>query len=130
MLRLAEAASVRPHDSSFARLAYADRLAGFFTTNAILHLEGLNAEFPSVTSPMELREAATAARAQLRQAEFKLADLTVSVAGDHRAATAYVVISGRINSRTNDFGQAFNMSLRKIHGRWLISDVNAIQHVE
>jgi SnoaL-like domain len=130
MGRLAQAASVRPTDSNFARLAYAERLAGFFTTNAVLHLEGLGRDFPVIASKSDLREAAMAARAQLRQAEFKVTDVNVTFPGEKGTARAYVVITGRINAETNDFGQAFRMTVRKTHGQWLISEVNTVQRLE
>jgi hypothetical protein len=130
MVRLAEAASIKPADSNFARLAYADRLAAFFATNAVLHLEGLGTDFPVITSRSELLEAAMTARSQLRQAEFKVADLNVTFPGAKGTARAYVVITGRINSRTNDFGQAFRMTLRKTRGRWLIHELNTVEHLQ
>lgn len=130
MDRLAEAASIKPDDSNFARLAYADRLAAFFTTNAVLHLEGLGTDFPVIASRSDLLEAAMAARSQLRQAEFKVADLNVTFPAEKGTARAYVVVIGRINSRTNDFGQAFRMTLRKTRGRWLILELNTVEHLQ
>jgi hypothetical protein len=130
MNRLAQAASVKPNDSSFARLAYANRLADFFGTNAVLHLEGVGIDFPTVTSRSDLIEAALTARTQLRQAEFKLADFHVTFPAEKGVANAYVVISGHINSQTNDFGQAFKMRMQKTHGQWLISQLNTVERLQ
>lgn len=127
MARLIKAASVHPNDSNLARLAYANRLTGFFTTNAVLHLEGLGTDFPVANGRGDLLEVAIAARAQLQQAEFKLADLNVTFPGQKGTASAYVVITGQINFRTNQFGKAFRMALQKTHGRWLISEVNTVE---
>jgi hypothetical protein len=130
MHRLVQAASVQPNESNLARLTYPDRLAGFFTTNAVLHLEALNSEFSSISSRTDLLGAATAARLHLRQAEFKLADLHLTFPGPKGTAHAYVVITGQINFKTNSFGQAFKMNLEKTHGRWLISEVHTVERLQ
>jgi len=129
MTGLVQSASVQPKDSGFARLAYADRLGRYFTTNAVLHLEPIAAEFPVINGKTELVQAAMAARTQLRQAQFQLADLDVTFPADHHTANAYVVVTGQINFQTNAFGQAFRMVLRKSNGGWLISEVNAVERM-
>ena len=70
-----------------------------------------------------------AARMQLRQAAFHLADLNVTFPGEKTQAHAYIVITGRINSQTNQFGQAFKVALRKTDGKWLISQMNAVERL-
>jgi hypothetical protein len=130
MVRLTQAASVRPNESQLARLTYADRLSAFFTTNAVLHLETLSSDFPAISGRSDLVEAAMAARTQLRQAEFKLADLDVTFPPDKGTAKALVAITGQINFRTNDFGQTFRMILEKRQGRWLISQVESVERLQ
>jgi hypothetical protein len=127
MLRLVEAASVKPDESGFTRLSYPDRLAAFFTTNATLNLEGLGRDVPFIASRTDLLQVATAARTFLRQAEFNLADLHVTFPAEKSQANAYVVITGQINSDTNRFGQAFRMALQKVNGRWLIHEVITVE---
>ena len=128
MLRLVQAASVKPNESNLARLTYADRLADFFTTNATLQLEGLHGDFPAINSRSDLLAAAMAARSQLRQADFALADLNVTFP-DKRSANAYVVITGTINFQTNQFGQAFRIALKKAQGHWLINEMHTVEQV-
>lgn len=130
LTRLAQDASVKPNDSGFARLAYANRLADFFATNAVLHLEGLGTDFPTVTSRSDLIEAAMAARTQLHQADFKLTDCNVTFPGQTHLADAYVVISGTVNQQTNSFGQAFKMTLQKSRGHWLIQELTTVQRLQ
>ena len=130
MTRLAEAASINPESSGFARLAYADRLAGFFTTNATLQLEGFGGEFSTINGRSELIQAAMAARAQLREAEFSVVDVRVSFPQGKGSAAAFVVISGRMNGETNRFGQGFRMVLDKVSGRWLIREVATIENLQ
>lgn len=127
MANLVEAASIDPADSGFARLAYADRLAAFFTTNAVIHLQGLGPDFPSMTTRTELLQAAMAARTHLRQADFDLADLHVTFPPEQRTANAYVVVTGTVNFETNRFGQAFRMALTKVNGKWHIREVETVE---
>jgi hypothetical protein len=70
-----------------------------------------------------------AARSQLRQADFTLADLDLKFA-DKRTANAYVVITGQVNSETNRFGQPLRMILTKSGGRWLIAQVRSVPNVQ
>jgi hypothetical protein len=130
MQQLVETASVKPDESNFARLAYPDRLAAFFTTNAVIHLEGLGGEFSSIGSRTDLLAAAMAARSQLRQAEFKLTSLDVTFPSEKRQANAYAVITGAINFQTNQLNQAFRLSLRKIGGRWLVEEIVSIERLQ
>ncbi|MFO1498578.1 MAG: nuclear transport factor 2 family protein [Verrucomicrobiota bacterium] len=127
MRRLAEAASVDPQASGFVRLSYPDRLAAFFTTNAVLHLDAVGGDFPVINGRTDLLQAATAARAYLRRADFQLADLNVTFPGEPGRADAYMVITGHVNRETNQFGQAFRLTLRKLGGRWLIQELNAVE---
>lgn len=127
MDRLVKAASINPNDSGFTRLAYADRLASFFTTNAVLSLEGLGADFPVINGHTDLRQSAMAARANLKQAEFELADVHVTMRNDPHHANAYIAIRGQVNYETNRFGQAFRLTLTKVGGRWLISELNTVE---
>jgi hypothetical protein len=124
--RLMQAASVRPSDSGLARLAYADRLAGFFTTNVAMHIEGFGSDFANLSGRTDLVQAAMAARMQLHQAEFTVADLDIKVPEDHHTAIAYATVAGQINSNTNGFVQALKMTLQKSGGRWLIAKVDTV----
>ena len=130
LVRLVQAAAIKPKDSGFARLAYADRLAAYFTTNVDIQVEGFGADFSSINGRAELVQAALAARAQLRQAEFSLADVHIKFPPEERKANAYVVITGQINYETNQFGQALRMVLVKDNGQWLISHVHTVQNAE
>jgi hypothetical protein len=126
MLQLVQAASVKPGESNFARLSYPDRIAAFFATNAVVHLEGLGGEFSTLGNRTDLLAATMAARTQLRQAEFKLTSLDVTFPAEKQKASAYAVVTGEINFQTNQFGQAFRFNLRKGGGRWLIEEVNTV----
>lgn len=128
MLRLVQAASVKPNESGFTRLAYADRLAAFFTTNATLHLEGLSADVPLIATRTDLLQAATAARVYLRQAQFELADLNIKFPAERQVANVYMVVTGQINGETNRFGQPFRVVLRKTNGRWLIEEMTTLEN--
>jgi hypothetical protein len=126
MDRLAQTASVRPSRSSFARLAYANRLADYFTQDASIHMESLGPDLPVISSRSDLVEAAMAARSQLNSAEFQLADFDVKFPEGKGRASAYVLICGRINRETNRFAQGFKMNLVKTNGHWLITRVNTV----
>jgi hypothetical protein len=126
MLHLVEAASVQPNQSGFARLAYADRLVSFFTTNVTIQVEGFGTDFATINGRTELLQAAMAARMQFRQAQFELADLNIKFQPEKRSAAVYAVITGQINSDTNRFGQALKMTAAKTGGRWLISQVRSV----
>ncbi|MHC1769869.1 MAG: nuclear transport factor 2 family protein [Verrucomicrobiia bacterium] len=124
---LVETVSISPDESGITRLRYADRVAEFFTTNAVISLEGLGSDFPTITSRAELRQTAMAARTHLRQADFDLADVHVTFPPEPRTANAYVVITGTVNFQTNRFGQAFRMMLAKTEGRWRIREIETVE---
>jgi hypothetical protein len=123
---LVQAASIKPNESGFARLAYADRLAGYFTTNVTIQVEGFGTDFAAINGRTELVQAAMAARSQLPQAQFELADLNIKVHPDKHSAGVYAVVRGQINYETNRFGHALKMVASKSAGRWLISQVQTV----
>jgi hypothetical protein len=129
--RFVKDANLPANASTLARLSYANRLTDYFTPDATIRLEGLGPEVPVINGRTELLEAALAARSNLHEADFALADLEVKFPKEKPGKTAqvYAVIVGHLNGRTNRFGQAFKMSLVKTNGQWLITQMHTVEGV-
>ena len=125
--KMVQNASIRPHSSNLARLTYANRLADYFTPDATIHLEGVGAEYSDLHGRGDLVQAFLADRAQLEQADFTLADLGIKFPDGKKAASVYAAVTGHLNGKTNQFGQAFKMSLIKTNGTWLVAEMHTME---
>jgi hypothetical protein len=123
LAKLAEAVSVRPNTSAFARLAGADKAMEFFTPDVTVQIEGLEI---SVHDRADLREAMLAARGNLRAMEVSFSDIHLNFSGERSAAVAYLSAVARLDGQTNSFGRELKMSLRKTGRDWLIAQVESL----
>jgi hypothetical protein len=126
--RLVEAASIKPGEGNLARLSKANQLTDFFIPEVSINVEAIGYNVPVITSRSEVREAVLAAHSRLTRAEFQIDGLHVAFApGDRRSATAHVLVTGRIDSEPEPFGQQFRMELQKVEHRWMIASVSVVE---
>jgi hypothetical protein len=120
---IAEHASIRPNESSLARVANASKLIEFFAQDVTVQVEGLEL---AVHDRNDLREAVLAARANLREVEVQFVDIHVSFPEGKDAAIAYLSAIAHLDGQTNAFGQELKVSLRKVNRDWLVSGVESV----
>ncbi len=123
----AETAAVKPNENPLFKIAAANKLIAHFSPDAVLKLEVAGVDTSALASPEDLRQAVTAARANLQEARFQLHEIEVNVGPDSQSASAQLVAIAYINGSSDPLVQELKMQLRKIERRWKISKVETVK---
>jgi hypothetical protein len=124
---MVESAAVIPNEAPLARLAKANRLAGFFTADVVINLDEVPADVANIVGRDQLLQVTLAARANLQQLRVQLLGLTVEIDPNALAATALTTVTAEVNGEQNAVAQELRFRLRKTERRWLIAEVNTIR---
>lgn len=124
---MAATASLKPNESALVKLAGANKFAGFFTADVIMHLETTGGRARTIHGREELIEIVTAARANLQEAKIQLHDIVVELARDRQTALAQLTALANINGSTDPIFQLLKVRLKKIDGHWRISQVDTVK---
>ena len=123
----AEAAAVKPNENPLFKIAGANKLVGFFSPDAVLKMDVAGVDTRTLDNPEDLRQAVTAARASLQEAQFQLREIQVIVGADTQSATAQFVAIAYLNGSGDPLVQELKMQLKKIDRHWRISEVETVK---
>jgi len=126
LAEVAETAEVKSNENPLFKIAGANKLAGYFSPDAVLRMDVPGVDSRGLDSPEDIRHAFTAARAGLQEAKFQVQELQVTVA-DSQSATAQFVGVAYLNGSGDPLVQEFKMQLRKMDSRWKISRVETVK---
>jgi len=124
---VAKYASFAANESSLARLASAQSLAGCFATNAEVNLDTPEEGRFTFTGRDQIAQAALAARSAFDSLSAKFLDVDVIVAPDHQSATADLTVDASVPSQPNAIVQEVKITLQKIGGHWLVTRVESLR---
>jgi hypothetical protein len=124
---LAQAASLRADQSPLMRLAGADKLRGFFTTDVDISLAGTGAEWARIRGRDQLMELVKASRVNVKQLEIQFLDEQVSVAEDRLTANVHLTAIAHVNGERNAYVQELKFHLRKTGGEWAVSKIELVE---
>lgn len=127
---VAKAASLKGNENPLIRLAGANRLAGFFSENVVVHIDVSGLEGKEIQGRDELRQTAVAARASLQSAEVQFPDARLEIAPDRESATAEVTATADINGEKNTVVQELKVFFKKIDGEWKITRVDTVRTLQ
>ena len=127
LAEVAQTAEVKPNENPIFKIAGANKLAGFFSSDAVLKMDVAGVDTRTLETPDELRQAIAAARASLQEAKFQLHEILVNVGPDPRSATAQFVATAYLNGSGDPLVQELKMQLRKIDSHWRISRVETVK---
>ncbi len=123
----AETAAIKPNENPLSRLAGANKLVGFFSSDAVLNVEVSSVDVRSISGGDDLLQAVTAARATLQEAKIQLHQIHVNVDPDKQSATAQLVATAYLNGGSDPLVQELKLQLRKIDGHWKITQVETVK---
>ncbi len=123
----AETAAIKPNENPLSRLAGANKLVGFFSSDAVLNVEVSSVDVRSISGRDDLLQAVTAARATLQEAKIQLHQIHVNVDPDKQSATAQLVATAYLNGGSDPLVQELKLQLRKIDGHWKITQVETVK---
>jgi hypothetical protein len=124
---VADAVSFGPGQGSLARLAAAERLGDFFSTNVDVRIDVPGRQEHRLAGREEIQQAALAARASLHALRVTLPDVVIIVDADQASAVADLTLEARLDEEPDRIVQEMKVTLRKIDGQWLIVKVETVR---
>ena len=125
--QVAETASFRANDNPLVKLGGASKLAGFFTEDAVIHLDVPGVDLRTISGRDELIQTAAAARATVQGIKVELMDIQLGVDAEGQTATAHLTAVGKVSGSSDPLVQELRMQLRKIDGKWRIAQVDPVR---
>jgi hypothetical protein len=124
LAELARTACVPAKEGNLPKLANAQKLASFFTTDVEITFDVPGRFYQTISGRSELQEKALAARAALVGLNVEFLDVNVTVAPDGESATADLTAKASLPGDSMPQVEELRISFRKVEGDWLI------QHAE
>ena len=124
---LIHAVSFGPGEGYLAKLAGAQRVGNFFSTNVDVQISAPGGQEHRLAGRQEIQQGALAARATLKGLSVTFPDITVIVNADGESALADVALEARITGEVDTIVQELKITLHKIDGKWLIVKVETVR---
>jgi hypothetical protein len=127
LVKLAQTVSFSSNEGSLAKLAGAQSVAGFFSTNAGVNLDVPGYEPQTLTGRDEITQFAIAARSSVSSLAVKFPDMNVTVAPDKQSATADVTAEANVAGEKDVIVQEMKFTFEKTGEGWLIRRVETVR---
>ncbi len=124
---VAKRASFTADESTLARLANAESLGAYFSTNVTVNLDVPGRDGHTIMGRDEITQVALASRSATSGLNIKFLDVTVTVAPNKHSATADLTVEARPSDDQDLIVQEMKFTLQKISGQWLITRVETIR---
>ena len=127
LVKLAEQVSFSPKEGNLARIAGAQGVGGFFSTNVEVNIDVPGHEHFSLWSRDEITQAAMASRMRVSGLVVKFPDVIVKVMPDKLNATANVTLEATVVGDSDSIIQELKVTLQKVDGQWLVTHVETVR---
>jgi hypothetical protein len=129
LAKLAQDVSFTQNENDLIKIADAQNVAGFFSSNVEVNITIPGHEEATMAGREQIQEAAMASRQQATALNVKFPDINVTVAPDKTSATADVTLDATVSGEHDAIIQELNITFQKMDGDWLISKVETVQAV-
>lgn len=129
LAKLAQEASFSQNENGLLKIADAQNLPTFFSSNVEVNITIPGHEQQRMAGRDEIQAAALASRQAATDLDVKFPDVNVTVAPDKNSATADVTVDATVSGERDAIIQELNITFQKTEGRWLISSVETVQGV-
>ena len=127
---LAHAASFGPNQGALAKLASAESLADFFSTNVEIKIDVPGHQEHRLMGRSEIPQIAMGVRSSVRSLSVAFPDVTVIVNADQQSAIADATLQVKVADESDMIVQEVKVALRKIDGKWLIVKVETVRTLQ
>ena len=124
---VAQRASFTADESALARLADAESLAGYFSTNVEIDLDVPGRIQHTILGRDEITQTAAAARSTVSSLSVKFLDVTLTIGPDKQSAVADLTLQAQVAGERDMIVQELKITLQKIDGQWLIVKVETVR---
>lgn len=129
LARLAHDASFSANENDIIKMADAQNIPDFFSTNVLINITIPGREQQTLAGRDEIRAAALGSRAQATALDVKFPDVIVTVAPDKNSAVADVTVDATVSGEHDAVVQELKFDFQKTSGEWLINKVETVQKV-
>ena len=129
LARLANDASFSANENDIIKMADAQNIPDFFSTNVLINITIPGREQQTLAGRDEIRAAALASRAQATALDLKFPDIVITVAPDKNSAVADVTVNATVSGEHDAVVQELKFNFQKTSGEWLINKVETVQKV-
>ena len=123
---LARAAAVQSGEGYLPRLAGAEKVGSFFSTNVQIDVDLPGRQQHATMSRDEIVQAVLAAHSA-GGLKVKFPDINITVGAGQATAQADVTVEARVPGEQDMLVQAMKFTLQKIDGKWLITRVQTVR---
>jgi len=127
LVGIARTVSFSPNQGSLSRLAGAQNLGFFFSTNIEVDINVPGRVQQSLMSQSEIIQAAVAARSAVRGLTVKFPDINITVAPDKQSAVADLTVEVNISGERDPIVQEMKFTLQKTGGKWLVTRIETVR---
>ncbi len=124
---IATCASFTANESALARLGAAQSLAGYFSTNAEVHIDTRETGQHDLIGKDEIMQTVMAAQSVLGGMNVKFLDVKVTVTPDKQSATANLTVDANVSNQPDAIVQEMRITFQRINGQWLITRAETIR---
>ncbi len=124
--KLARAVSNLPGEGLLPRMAGAQKVGSFFSTNVEINIDVPGRQQHAITSRDDIVQAVLAAHSA-GGLTVKFPDINVMVDAAKETAQADITVEARVPGEQDMVVQAMRITLRKINGKWLITRVQTVR---
>ena len=127
LVKLARTVSFSPDEGNLVRLAGAQSLAGFFSSNIVVNINVPGRVQHSIIGRQEVTQAALGARSAVSGLDVKFPDINVTVAPDKQSAEADLTVEAKVAGEHDPIVQEMKFTLQKIDGEWLVTRIETVR---
>lgn len=124
---LAEVAAFPANEAPLSRLANAQKLGNFFTTDVEITVDIPGRSQQTFSGREELVQAAVAARSTVNGLNVEFLDIIVVLAPDNETAVVNLTAKAKIPGERDFYVQELKFSLKNIKGDWMIFKVETVK---
>lgn len=127
---VARAASFAPKEGLLARVANAQKLAGYFAPQIEVNIDLPGHEQHELGGRDEIAQAALVARRNVRALQVDFLDAHVTLAPDQQSAVVNLTVKAKIPDEKDYLVWEMKFTLKKIDGEWLINRVETVRTLQ
>jgi len=127
LTKLARTVSFSTTKGNLAKLAGAQNVAGFFSTNVEINLNLPGYAPQNFSGREEITQAAVGACSVLSSLSVKFPDINVTVAPDKNSAIADATVEANLSGQTDLVVEELKFTFEKSDGKWLIKKIETVR---
>jgi len=127
LAKLARDVSFTQSENGLVKVAHAQSVANFFSTNVVVIITVPGREQQTMVGRDDITQAALASLRTIASLDVKFPDIVVTLAPGRNAATVDVTVEAMVSGESDLIVQEMKFTFEKAGGRWLINRVETVR---